>query len=426
MAVNTLQTGVAGLRSEREAVDVVADNLANVNTPGFKRQRSGFEDVFMGDAGSGSGAGSRLQQVGQVFTQGSLQQTGNPTDLALTGEGFFAVAGNVNGVTATFYSRSGEFHFDPNGTLVDPNGLQVLGRPSLADGSLAAQVKSLVVPTSGLPAQKTSDLTFAVNLDASAPAQTQPFDAQQPSETATYGSSIQVFDSLGAPHSLDVYFNKLGDNSWEYRVLTKGDDLDPAQAGVNVEVGSGTIAFNTDGALQTFAPAQAMSLDFVGATPGQNIALDLGASIDDGGSGLTGATQFGMGSGVSAQSQDGYPSGDLSGVNVTADGMVQAQYSNGRRLPVGQLQVATFRAPNGLARAGNNLWLDTQESGGPVLGGPGSGGRGTVSAGALEASNVDMGEEMVSMIQHQRAFSANSKVIAAADDLLSQLMQIKR
>jgi flagellar hook protein FlgE len=426
MTVRTLQTGVSGLRTEREALDVVGDNLANLNTPGFKRQRSSFEDVFLADAGTGPGAGSRLGGVDQVFTSGALQQTGNATDVALTGEGFFAVAGSVNGVTGTFYSRAGTFHFDAQGALVDASGLQVLGRPALPDGSIATSVQPLALPSSAVPANPTSELTMALNLDARQPVPVLPFDPQAPATTASFGSSILVYDSLGAPHSLDVYFNKLGDNQWEYRVLAPGDELDPTQPGVNVEVGNGTIAFTSDGELQTLAQNQAIDVSFLGATPNQAIHLSLGTPIDVGGTGLDGATQFSTDSAVSAQGQDGFSSGALSGVRIGPDGMVEGLYSNGRARSVGQLQVAAFRAPQGLARAGNGLWVATTESGGAALGNPGTGGRGTLSAGAVEASNVDVGEEMVSMIQHQRAFSANSKVISAADDLLSQLMQLKR
>jgi flagellar hook protein FlgE len=426
MTVRTLQTGVSGLRTEREALDVVGDNLANLNTPGFKRQRSSFEDVFLADGGAGPGAGSRLGGVDQVFTQGALQQTGNATDVALTGEGFFAVAGSVNGVTGTFYSRAGTFHFDALGALVDPSGLQVLGRPALRDGSIASSVEPLALPSAAVPANPTREITMALNLDARRPVPTLPFDPQSAATTASFGSSISVYDSLGAPHSLDVYFNKLGDNQWEYRVLAPGDELNPTQPGVKVEVGNGAIAFTSDGELQTFAQNQPIAVSFASATPNQAINLSLGTPIDVGGTGLDGATQFATDSGVSAQAQDGFSSGALSGVRIGSDGMVEGLYSNGRARSVGQLQVAAFRAPEGLGRAGNNLWVATTESGGAVLGNPGTGGRGSVTAGAVEASNVDVGEEMVSMIQHQRAFSANSKVISAADDLLSQLMQLKR
>jgi len=328
MTVRNLQTGVSGLRTEREAMDVVADNLANVNTTGFKRQRSGFEDVFLGEGGTGAGAGSRLGSVAQVFTQGSLQQTGNATDVALTGEGFFAVAGSVNGMTGTFYSRAGTFHFDLAGTLVDTSGLAVLGRPALPDGTIATGIGPLSVPSAAVPASPSSALELALNLNAAlAPAQ--PFDVQSPGTTASFGTSIEVFDSLGAPHSLGVYFNKLGDNQWEYRVLASGDELNPNQPGLAVEVGSGQIAFTTDGAMQTFSPGQAIDVSFAGATPNQGITVSLGPSIDDGGTGLEGATQFAMDSGVSAQSQNGFSSGALSGVRINADGRVEGMYSIG-------------------------------------------------------------------------------------------------
>jgi flagellar hook protein FlgE len=426
MAVRQLQTGVSGLRVEREAVEVVADNLANVNTPGFKRQRAGFEDVFSGDAGIGTGGGARLNDVQQLFTQGAVTNTGVATDLAISGDGFFAVAGSVSGVTSVFYTRAGAFHFDPSGTLVDPQGLKLLGRPALPNGQLAAAIQPMVVPTAAVPARATSQVGMVLNLDSTKPVPTTPFDLADPSGTASTATSIEIFDSLGAPHSLDLYFNKLADNSWEYRAVARGDDLDPAQPGVDVEVGSGSLTFTTDGALDSVTEDQAISLSFAQATPGQAITLDFGPTIASGGSGLEGATQFGMASGVSSQSQDGYPSGDLSGVSIDPNGLVQAAFTNGRRITVGQLQLAVFRSTDGLARAGTGLWLETKESGSPVLGAPGGGGRGTLSAGAIEQSNVDMGEEMVSLIQHQRAFGANSKVINAADDMLSQLMQIKR
>jgi len=426
MAVRQLQTGVAGLRIEREAVEVVADNLANVNTPGFKRQRAGFEDVFSGDAGVGTGAGARLNDVQQLFTQGAVTTTGVSTDLAISGEGFFAVSGSVAGVNGTFYTRSGQFNFDPTGALVDVQGLKVLGRPALPGGSLLAATRPLVVPTSSVPARATGAVSMALNLDSTAPVPTVPFDPADPSATASYSTSIQIFDSLGAPRSLDIYFNKTGTNQWEYRAMVSGDDLNPAQPGVNVEAGNGTLTFTTDGALDSLNVGQAISLDFANATPAQVVTLDFGPTIADGGSGLEGATQFGMASGVSSQSQDGYSSGDLSGVSIDPNGLVQASFTNGRRITVGQLQLAVFRSTNGLARAGQGLWIETKDSGTAVLGPPGAGGRGTLSAGAIEQSNVDMGEEMVSLIQHQRAFGANSKVINAADDMLSQLMQIKR
>jgi flagellar hook protein FlgE len=425
MSVRALNIGVSGLRSEGESLGVVGDNLANVNTPGFKRQRAIFQDVFNRGSNAG-GSGTRLGEINQAFTQGTLVQTGQATDVALNGEGFFIVAGNVNGMTGTFYSRAGQLHVDPTGALVDPAGLNVMGRALGRDGQLTTSIAPIVVPTGGIRAQPTTDVSITANVDASAEVLPTPFDITQPSSTSTTGTSITIFDSLGAPHTLDVYMNKLGDNQWEYRVVAQGDDLNPTQPGTNVEVGNGQFFFNSDGALETVVETQAISLDFISATPGQLITLDFGTTISAGGTGLDGTTQFSMPSGVSSQTQNGFSSGGFSGITIDPDGTVLGLYTNGRSVPVGQLLVAKFRATDSLARAGNNLWVETSASGPPAVAPPGAGGRGQVTAGVIEGSNVDMGEEMVSMIQHQRAFSANSKVIATADDMLSQLMLLKR
>lgn len=422
-----MENGVSGLRTEGEALGVVGDNVANVSTVGFKKQRSLFEDVLLksGTAGGG-GAGVEQSRVQQVFTQGTLAQTGVPTDLALSGEGFFVVSGSVNGVTSSFYSRAGQFRVDAAGFLVNPAGLKLMGRASKPDGTLASAPAPLVVSTAGIPARATSSLQISANLDASAAPPTVAFDVANPETTANASTSLQIFDSLGQPHQLDVYFEKAGTGQWNYHALLDGDDLNPQQTGVNVEVGSGSLTFTGNGALDTVSTSLAISANFMGATQSQTIEVDFGSTLAGGGSGLDGTTQFSMPSGISASSQNGYSSGALSGVSVASDGMVEGLYTNGMRAPVGQLVVAKFRSEDGLARAGEGLWMATKESGEAALGAPASGGRGALSAGALETSNVELGEEFVGMIQHQRGYSANSKVIATADDMLTTLMQLKR
>jgi flagellar hook protein FlgE len=424
MSVRALNIGVSGLRVEGEAIGVVGDNVANVNTPGFKRQRAVFQDVFNRGSNAG-GSGARLADVGQAFTQGSLVNTGVPTDVALNGDGFFIVGGSVNGVTGTFYSRAGQFKVDPTGAIVDPNGLNVMGRALQPDGSLTAGLGRLSVPTGAIAPQATTDMAITANLDSSATVPGAAFDPTDPNQTSNSATSMTVFDSLGAPHSLDVYFNKLGPNQWEYHVVASGDELSPAQPGVDVEIGGGSLAFDSDGALQTFTESAPITANFLSATPGQVIDISFGNAIDDGGTGLDGSTQFSMPTSVSSQSQNGFSSGSFTGISIAPDGMVLGLYTNGRSVPVGQLQVAKFRAVEQLARAGTNLWIETSESGPAAVAPPGAGGRGQVSAGTIENSNVDLGEEMVSMIVHQRAYSASSKVIATADEMLSQLMQLK-
>lgn len=422
-----MENGVSGLRAEGEALGVVGDNVANVSTIGFKRQRSLFEDVLLkSNTPGGGGAGVEQSRVQQVFTQGALAQTGVPTDLAINGEGFFVVQGSVNGLTSSFYSRAGQFQLDPAGFLLNPSGLRLTGRTMKADGTLAAAPSALVVPTAGIPARPTGELRISANLDAEAATQTAVFDPANPETTANASTSIQIFDSLGAPHTLDVYFEKTGTGTWNYHAIASGDDLNPQQTGTNVEVGSGSLTFTSNGALDAVTTSQPISLNFMGATANQPVDLDFGSTIAGGGTGLDGSTQFSMPSGFSAQSQDGYSSGALSGVSIASNGMVEGLYTNGLRAPVGQLVLAKFRSEDGLARAGEGLWMATKESGEAALGAPASGGRGALTAGALETSNVELGEEFVGMILHQRAYSANSKVIATADDMLTTLMQLKR
>ncbi len=419
-----MNNGVSGLRAEKEALGVIGDNIANVNTAGFKYQRALFEDVFLkSSSGSDVGAGVEQSKLQQAFTQGSLAQTGVATDLGISGGGFFTVSGSVNGVTGVFYSRAGQFRIDPAGGLVDPSGLDLLGYTALPDGTLAASVSPLIVPTSSIPAKATDTIQITANLDAGAPV-IGPFDSAQPATTANFSTSIQVFDTLGGAHSADVYFNKVADGQWEYHVVMRGDELDPSTPGANVEVSSGSLTFTTTGALGT-ASTSPIDVTFAPGGP-LSIAIDFGTALADGGTGLAGTTQFGSPSSVSNQLQNGYGAGAFSGVSSGSDGTVEGLYTNGLRLPVGQIALAVFRSENGLARAGNGLWAATPESGQAALSAAGTGGRGMLSAGTLESSNVDLAREFTNMIMHQRSFSADSKVIAAADDMLTVLMQMRR
>lgn len=425
MSLRFLQIGVSGLKVEGDALGVAGDNIANVNTPGFKRQRANFEDVFFRGASTFGGGGVRMGSVQQSFTQGALVQTGLSTDLAISGDGFFVVRGNVGGVAGDFYSRAGQFRLDANGYLVDPSGLQLMGRSADPNGTIQASVGPIKVPTASMPAVATSEVSMVANLDSSAEVNA-PFDLADPEGTSALATSIMVYDSLGAPHNVNIFWSKTGDNSWEYRAVVKGEDLAGGVPGENVEVGSGSASFTTTGSLDQFTETTPITVDFAKAAPAQTISFSVGSPIADGGTGLDGMTQFSMDSSVSSQSQDGASSGELTGISVRSDGLVLGQFTNGRSVPMAEVSVAKFRSPTGLGRAGQGLWVATSESGDAVLGPPGGGGRGSISAGAVESSNVEIADEMVSMMQHQRAYSANSKVLTTADDMLSQLMQLKR
>ena len=428
MVLSAMNSGVSGLRAESEAISVVGDNIANVNTTGFKSQRVIFQDVLghsilAGTASALPGSGVKVGDIQQLFTQGSLSNTGVATDLALSGDGFFTVKGAVDGLVGNFYTRAGTFNINKDGYLVNPSGLEVQGYKANADGTFQASISSMQVPTAALPAHATENATVVANLDASEAVPALPFDVADPANTSNFSTTLTVYDSLGAGHTVDVYFEKTAAGAWNTHALVNGPDVGAA-AGTNVEVGTGTLTFNTDGAL-TGVAGNTATINFAGATAGQVVTFNFGTPIPAG-TGLDGITQFASPENVSSQSQDGYSSGDFSGVAVDGQGVVTGLYTNGQQLAVGQLAVAKFRSNDGLGRAGQNLWIETRDSGTAAFGTAGSGGRGAVSAGALEGSNVDLAEEFVGLIQHQRSFSANSKTITTADEMLQELISIKR
>jgi flagellar hook protein FlgE len=423
-------SGVSGLRAEGEALGVVGDNIANGNTVGFKAQRAVFQDVLghsilAGTSSALPGSGVRMGDVQQLFTQGSITNTGVSTDVALNGDGFLVVGGTVDGITGNFYTRAGQLTLDKDGFIVNQQGLNVQGYLANADGTLQASVNALQVPTASLQPFATTGIQITANLDSRAPVLT--FDVTQPAKTSNATTSISVFDSLGTARTLDVYFNSAGGNLYNYTVVAHGEDLAGGTPGVDQIVGNGTLQFNSNGALDT-ATTPALSLSFAGgATANQAIDIDFGPDIaNDGSTGLLGTTQFASDTAVSSQSQDGYTSGEFSGLAIDGTGLVKGLYTNGQKLTIGQLAVAKFRSNDGLGRAGQNLWIETRESGTAALGGASTGGRASVSAGALESSNVDLAEEFVGLIQHQRSFSANSKTITTADEMLQELINIKR
>lgn len=436
MVLRAMYSGVSGLRAEGEALGVVGDNIANVNTTGFKSQRALFQDVLghsilAGTSSSLPGSGVRVGDIQQMFTQGTLQNTGVSTDVALNGDGFFVVKGTVDGLSSNFYTRAGTFSIDRDGNLTNPAGLHVQGYAANGDGTFAASISDVKAPTAALPARATENIEVTANLDSAATAidtALNPWDPQDPANTANFSTTMTVYDSLGNGHTMDIYFRKSDTvaNTWDYHVLADGDEVVGGTPGQNFEIGTGgTMAFTTNGALNTIT-GNAITVDFIGATAGQAIALDFGTPIGAGGTGLDGTTQFAGSSNVSSQSQDGYASGDFSGVAIDGTGVVQGLYTNGQKIAMAQLAIAKFRSNDGLGRAGQNLWIETRDSGTAAMGTAGSGGRGATSAGALEGSNVDLAEEFVGLIQHQRSFSANSKTITTADEMLQELINIKR
>lgn len=425
--MRAMYAGVSGLSAEGGALGVVGDNVANTNTIGFKQSRAIFANVLGAAVGTnGPGAGVQMTRTQQIFAQGAIVNTGQATDVALSGDGFLVVAGVVDGTFGQFYSRAGQLNLRADGSLVNAGGLSVQGYPADGNGGFSTKPGDIKLSSAPIPPKATGTMEVNANLDASATTPATAWDPQNPSATSNVSTSMTVYDSLGNAHTADVYFRKNAAGDWDYHVLAKGSEISGGPPTGNVEVGSGNLQFDPSGALMTNNVGTPATIDFNGAQPGQTLNLDFGTPTGAGGTGLDGLTQFGSPSSVSSQSQDGYASGSLAGVKIDADGTVNGIYTNGKTLAAGKLAVAKFASNDGLARAGNNLWSATRESGEAALGAVGTGGRAALVAGSLEQSNVDITQQFVELIAHQRAFQANSKTITTADQMLQELMTIKQ
>ncbi|RMH42235.1 MAG: flagellar hook protein FlgE [Deltaproteobacteria bacterium] len=425
--LNSLFTGTSGLRAHGSAIGVVGDNIANVSTVGFKGARARFADVLGGTAPDANrlGAGVRMGGTDTQFGQGGLLQTGSALDMAIRGRGFFVVSGNHDGQTGTFYTRDGRFSLDDSGYLVTPEGLRVQGYAIDGTGAVSTQLGDLALGAGQSAPQATSSLTMHVNLDANAtpPA---PFDPLNPDTTSNFSTSATVYDSLGAAHRVDVYFRATGSGAWEWHAMVDGGEITGGTAGTPSEIASGTLTFTPNGELDTEVTTSS-SANFINATPGQTITFDFGDSITtDGGTGLAGTTQFAGPSSVTRIDQDGYGAGELVDVTVSEDGTIVGAFSNGQRREIARLALATFTSEQGLVRAGNQLYAETRDSGQALIGAAGSGGRGAISSGSLEGSNVDVGEQLVTLISYQRAFQANARTVTTADEMLAEVANLKR
>lgn len=414
-------------------MSVVSDNIANVNTVGYKGSRATFRDQLnastaggFGNARMAAGSGARLADVEQMWSQGALLTTDAPTDLAISGEGFFVVQGEANGAPGTYFSRAGQFKVSTEGYMENSEGLRVQGYTVAADGTVNGQLSDMHVDPGTLPASATTAITISANVDANSSVIAAPFDVNDPGNTSNFSTNITVYDSLGNDHETTVYFRKTAANTWDWHALVDGGEITGGTAGTPVQGANGSLSFTTNGELNTETTA-ASSWDFLGATPGQAITFDFGTSITtDGGTGLDGSTQFGTPSTTNALSQDVFASGTVAALNITQDGVINGVFTNGQARELGVIALADFTNQDGLQRMGDALWASTTDSGDPLMGGAATGGRGAVISGALEQSNVDIGREFVTMIAFQRGFSASSKIVRTADQMYQELLSVKR
>ncbi len=437
---SALYSGVSGLNTNSQAMSVIGNNLANTNTLGFKGARTVFSDLLSSTInGSGGtsqvGRGVNVSKVDNIFSQGTFEATESGLDVAIEGDSFFLL--KEPGDDTVYYSRAGAFRFDNEGYLVSPEGLRVQGKNFDADGTIiAGDPEDIQVVDTGLvPAFATTTMELNTNLDAAAVSPLElvppvPFDYTDP-DSYNYSSSTQVYDSLGESHLITTYFVKdpaPAVNSWSWFWSAESESAAAMAAvppGIIGEGGvgaagantiAGTITFDTDGTLLTGGA------DTIGGA-----GLDWGnGSLATGTIAITfDTTQFDSESTVISQDQNGFGAGNLTSVDIDNEGAVIASYSNGEQVYVANLVLGKFNNPNGLQLAGSNLFTSSTESGSPRVGLPGPE-LGKVFTNSLEQSNVDMGTEFVRMITVQRGFQANSKIITTVDELLGELINLKR
>jgi len=542
----SMYTGISGLNAHGEKMSSIGNNLANVNTIGFKKSRMDFEDAMYSPVATSSGPGQTASiagtpdQVGRGvmvsavmgdFSQGSMKSTSEVTDLAVTGEGFFIVSPQAS--DSRFYTRAGNFRFDNRGTLVDPHGYALQGRevaaedrsPSAGGTSSANGIRTvgdmtdIRIETLQAPPSATGAVDVMTNLDSSSSSRctsaggTNPCFAMFESWNAdadpdrplgqnlySYQSTIKVYDENGNGHDLTVYYDKVdqtefganwppndpgndydsGDQFWEYLVTvppSEDNRADFSGAGVQNKgiLMAGTMTFTSSGELRNTSAFThnggganpdlltswstqnnfenghpVATANFTGASQPQDIAINFGGNsesstwsanvtVDSVGTDPDSvpfmdsveveelsSTNYSSGSTTINQAQDGYTSGYLQDISVSQDGVVSGRYSNGEVLNLYQLNLADFPSKQGLSRAGGTLFTETRASGSAATGAPGTGGLGAVSSNSLEQSNVDISEEFVKMIVTQKGFQANSRTITTTDQMLQEVVNLKR
>lgn len=550
--LTSLFTGVSGLNANMTALSVIGNNIANMNTIGFKASRVSFADILSqsitGVSGSAQiGLGVTLSSVTPLFNQGTFETTSSGLDLAIDGDGFFILRDSTG---ALFYSRAGQFSIDKDGYIVNPEGYILRGYQADSTGTVTSTIDDMKVSFAAVPPRATTTVSLVGNLDsdaeikgfvftsgsdediyvsfdggttyttvdlisdgglisgkaytgtavaaaiktaletkngssdtytvtydgstgkfsiandsgnsntiviawtnANSTAATKlgftaddtitvgssatsdqaggAFDVNDPDGTSNFSTTVTVYDSLGNAHDIAIYFRKdstnPSGNTWEWFAVVDGNDN--ANSSSDQVQAQGTLTFNTDGALvsESSITYPTGGFDFAGgATQDQQITFDFGTSTTEGGTGTDGITQYGQTSAITNQEQDGYGAGTLQKLSIDSDGIITGVFSNGKTKALGQVVLAKFQNPSGLTQMGDNLFSESTASGQPLVGAPGTSGRGTLHSNALELSTVDIAEEFVKMISAQRGFQANARIITTTDEILSELVNLKR
>jgi flagellar hook protein FlgE len=455
----SFQQGLSGLNAAGRNLEVIGNNIANANTIGAKASRAEFADLyaasFTGGATNSPGIGVNTGSISQQFTPGSLSTSGNATDLAINGGGFFQVS---NEQSPTQYTRNGQFKVDKDGFVVNNQGYKLMGYAANAEGKILPGTASVLqLPSAGVGPLASTTSVLDLNLDSRAPNSTvlaataAKVNIQDP---ATYNSatSTTAYDIKGQPVTVTYYFQKVSTDNWNVYATANGQSINgvttPPEA-VTSMAPIATITFPSDGSSPVNVGTQVTGqvLPYTYSTTGTqtagtavttNATIPLpsiaGVALSTGGVsepivGMTldmaGFTQYGANFGVTKTDVDGNAPGKLTGVTIETDGIVTARYSNGKTTSAGQIELATFRNPNGLQPMGGNAWGMTSASGDPVRNVPGEGNMGAIQSGALEESNVDLTVELVNMMTAQRSYQANAQTIKTQDQILSTLVNMR-
>lgn len=421
--LTSLYTATTGMDANSTQLSVIGDNIANMNTVGFKKGTVAFGDVLSQSitnvAGTAQvGRGVFVQEVAPLMTQGAFETTENALDLAIDGDGFFAVSDNG----AQYYTRAGNFAVNRDGFITNPDDLRLQGYLADAAGNITGTTGDLQLTATQNPARMTGLASVSVNLDASAPVQTDPFTLDgdgngTPNDPLNYNSSttLTVYDSQGGSHQVTLYYCKTAANIWDVHDVYE----DPANPGQLIEATAGnpqTLTFDESGVLTSSVSAGSPVFDFGGGvTAAQSINFD-----------HTGTMQYASNFAVLALDQDGYSSGALKNLIISDDGVMTGNFTNGQTRLIGQVAMAKFIAPTELVKLGRNLYGESFDSGQPIVSAPGTSGLGRVASNTLELSNVDLAVEFVKMISAQRGFQANSRIITTTDELMQEVVNLKR
>jgi len=427
--------GLSGINAAHADLKVTSNNIANAATVGFKASRAEFANVYslskFGAASTAIGKGVRVSAVAQQFTQGNISFTENNLDIAINGDGFFNMVDNSG---SKVYSRNGQFKVDKSGYVVNNDGYNLQGYQvtSATDDTInTGDIDNIQLTTSQIAPQATSTGNLIANIDASSTI-IAAATAINPQDPATYHhtTSFTTYDSLGNEMLTSIYFQKNVDavaggvnSSWTVGVRTVDAANTPLPvdlAGPIQDTEDFTIEFDTSGNLVVPVAPQELSLAYtaagIGAPTGaadQTIALD-----------ISGVTQYGANFSVTDIQQNGFTTGNLSGIEVDQSGIMVARFTNGESKNLGQIILSGFANPQGLGQLGDNLWAESFSSGQPVVNVPGDGSLGLVQSGALEEANVNLTEELISLITAQRNFQANSKIITTADTISQTIIQM--